>query len=495
MLARLNQFMAADLRKGMFVTMLYVVLDTRHRVVSYASAGHTPMILYRADGDETFCLSPRGLPVGLPGSDAATFEQQLDVERLCLREGDLLLLYTDGITEAMNGPAKRSEKNVLAAVKEWGRESAEVSWRSSRRRWPHSPAAHRPPTTSRWWPSRSKPRHRKSAVRSSTSWCAPSSTRAPRSPRPAAGTKCRRRRTTASSRPSRTTADPQQLSVEKGAAVRRLATTRPELDARQLAELLRRPEWGGFEIAPTRLHAELRRQGLSRTAPQPGPALLAAVGEPFAASAAPARRRQRVRHGPARTTRWSPAEEVFVEHGGMRILLERAAAGAPCAVLQVEGCVDSGSCDALERLLATAVAARHGVIVDLQEVAYVSSRGWGLLAAAAHGARPDGSVVLACMRPQVREVYRMLGFEPIVSRIREPGRRRAGAGFAAGPAGARGRRARGGSGSGSPVRPRPWWILRPGTRARIGNRCGCASGTPAAATTSKSSRSTASWTR
>ena len=43
-LARLNQFMAADLRKGMFVTMLYVVLDTRHRVVSYASAGHTPMV-------------------------------------------------------------------------------------------------------------------------------------------------------------------------------------------------------------------------------------------------------------------------------------------------------------------------------------------------------------------------------------------------------------------------------------------------------------------
>ena len=125
-LARLHAFVSPDLRRGMFVTMLYLVLDSRNRVVSYASAGHTPMLLYRSRTGEVLVLGPHGIPVGLAGSDADTFERTLDVERLRLHEGDLLLLYTDGITEARNaGGEEYGEDRLADAMRRWGRESAE----------------------------------------------------------------------------------------------------------------------------------------------------------------------------------------------------------------------------------------------------------------------------------------------------------------------------------------------------------------------------------
>ena len=101
-LDRVNRFVTADMKKGMFVTMFYVVLDSRERILSYASAGHNPMVLYRASSEETFFLKPAGFPVGIDLPDADLFAQTIQVERVALEQGDLLVVYTDGITEAMN---------------------------------------------------------------------------------------------------------------------------------------------------------------------------------------------------------------------------------------------------------------------------------------------------------------------------------------------------------------------------------------------------------
>ena len=64
-LARVNRFVTSDMRKGMFVTIFYIILDSRNRVVSYASAGHNPMVLYRASTQQTYYLNPQGFPVAL----------------------------------------------------------------------------------------------------------------------------------------------------------------------------------------------------------------------------------------------------------------------------------------------------------------------------------------------------------------------------------------------------------------------------------------------
>jgi serine phosphatase RsbU (regulator of sigma subunit)/anti-sigma regulatory factor (Ser/Thr protein kinase) len=101
-LARVNRFVTDDMKRGMFVTMFYLVLDSRNRIIHYASAGHNPMILYRGSSKQTYYLNPPGFPVGIQLPDITLFDRKILQDSIRLKEDDLLVLYTDGITEAMN---------------------------------------------------------------------------------------------------------------------------------------------------------------------------------------------------------------------------------------------------------------------------------------------------------------------------------------------------------------------------------------------------------
>jgi len=125
-MSKMNSFVTEDMKKGMFVTMFYVVLDSVNRVVTYASAGHNPMILYRGGQDATYFLKPKGIPVGINAPDQDLFRKTISVEKLTLRQDDMLVIYTDGITEAMN-PAREQfgEARLLAAIKRHGHRTAQ----------------------------------------------------------------------------------------------------------------------------------------------------------------------------------------------------------------------------------------------------------------------------------------------------------------------------------------------------------------------------------
>jgi phosphoserine phosphatase RsbU/P len=82
------------LRNGQFVTLWAAVLDPVSRLLTYASAGHNPPRLLR--GDSVLALDRvGGFPLGI--DPAATYED----EAITLEPEDLLVIYTDGITEAM----------------------------------------------------------------------------------------------------------------------------------------------------------------------------------------------------------------------------------------------------------------------------------------------------------------------------------------------------------------------------------------------------------
>jgi len=95
-------------RAGTFVTAFYAVLDPAERTLTYSSAGHNPPRLVR--GGRVLSLNEAAsIPLGiLP--DQAYGEATFQLER-----GDLLLLYTDGITEAMP-TVKPSESPDLFGV-------------------------------------------------------------------------------------------------------------------------------------------------------------------------------------------------------------------------------------------------------------------------------------------------------------------------------------------------------------------------------------------
>ncbi len=101
-LVKTHQLLSQDLKKGQFVTVFYLILNIVDKKITYASAGHNPLILYCAEEKKFHFLNPKGIPLGLVLPAELNFEQKLDTESLSLRPEDWLFLYTDGITEAMN---------------------------------------------------------------------------------------------------------------------------------------------------------------------------------------------------------------------------------------------------------------------------------------------------------------------------------------------------------------------------------------------------------
>lgn len=130
-MTRVNAFVTDDIRKGMFVTMLYVILDSRERMVSFASAGHNPMILYRGKSKETYYLNPSGFPVGITLPDIRLFGEKIQADRIRLHPDDIFILYTDGVTEAMNPQRDLyGEERFLAAIRKYGHLDVEEFVRS-----------------------------------------------------------------------------------------------------------------------------------------------------------------------------------------------------------------------------------------------------------------------------------------------------------------------------------------------------------------------------
>jgi len=118
-LVKVNQLISADLKKGHFVTVFYVILDIPKRMITYASAGHNPLILYSSNEDKFHFLNPKGIPLGLVLPEGVSFEQKLQTESVSLNSRDWLFLYSDGITEAMNSRKETfGREKLLNLIKE-----------------------------------------------------------------------------------------------------------------------------------------------------------------------------------------------------------------------------------------------------------------------------------------------------------------------------------------------------------------------------------------
>jgi serine phosphatase RsbU (regulator of sigma subunit)/class 3 adenylate cyclase len=94
--AAANRRILADTHAGLFITAFYAVLDPGTGVLAYANAGHNPPYLRRAGSGELLSLARTGMPVGV--LEDASWERG----SAQLGPGDLLLIYTDGLTEARN---------------------------------------------------------------------------------------------------------------------------------------------------------------------------------------------------------------------------------------------------------------------------------------------------------------------------------------------------------------------------------------------------------
>ncbi len=99
-----NRIIADNLDSRSFITMTYAVVDVARRTMTYARAGHTPLIHLAGKGlgRRARILTPSGMVLGLKFDRGEKFIAALEEVCVPIEPGDLVALFTDGISEAMN---------------------------------------------------------------------------------------------------------------------------------------------------------------------------------------------------------------------------------------------------------------------------------------------------------------------------------------------------------------------------------------------------------
>ena len=104
LLIEVNRIIAANLDSRSFITMTYAVVDLDRRTLTYARAGHTPLV-HRTSASPAHAtlVAPSGMVVGLQLDGLEhRFSELLEEVTVPLVDGDVFVLYTDGLSEAMN---------------------------------------------------------------------------------------------------------------------------------------------------------------------------------------------------------------------------------------------------------------------------------------------------------------------------------------------------------------------------------------------------------
>jgi len=117
--SRINSVLCANLASGKFVTLFYGVLDASSRILQYTNAGHLRPILFGSDGSVKHIENGGALLGVFPD-----WKYENSTVELC--PGDMLMLFTDGITEAM-GPSGEEfgEERLIQVARNTGEQSVE----------------------------------------------------------------------------------------------------------------------------------------------------------------------------------------------------------------------------------------------------------------------------------------------------------------------------------------------------------------------------------
>lgn len=107
---RANRWITRDSESGMFVTLFYGLIDIQSGALRYTSAGHNPPLLYRAADGRMEELRTPGIALGV------LEEIMLSEAETTMAPGDVLVCYTDGVTEAIDDGEEQFGVERLRAI-------------------------------------------------------------------------------------------------------------------------------------------------------------------------------------------------------------------------------------------------------------------------------------------------------------------------------------------------------------------------------------------
>lgn len=99
-LTQLNKLFYDNVKRGVFISMVYGVFDMEKGTLTMARAGHNPVVMHRSLEKKMDMINPRGLALGMEKGEK--FGHMIQEVTIPLRPDDLFVFYTDGFTEAMD---------------------------------------------------------------------------------------------------------------------------------------------------------------------------------------------------------------------------------------------------------------------------------------------------------------------------------------------------------------------------------------------------------
>jgi phosphoserine phosphatase RsbU/P len=98
LLIRTNEILYESLEKKTFISLLMASMDCKKQQLSFARAGHCPLLYFNAKKQKSQLLQPEGIGVGM--EKGVVFKQTLTEQKINFNEGDIFAFYTDGLSEA-----------------------------------------------------------------------------------------------------------------------------------------------------------------------------------------------------------------------------------------------------------------------------------------------------------------------------------------------------------------------------------------------------------
>lgn len=116
----LNQYLCISTQDEMFLTCFIAHINHEIKSLQYSSAGHNEMILYKKSTNEIVDLSANGLPCGM--FDMCEYE----TKQISYETGDILVLYTDGVTEAELNESQYGIERLYEVIQQEGPNSSAI---------------------------------------------------------------------------------------------------------------------------------------------------------------------------------------------------------------------------------------------------------------------------------------------------------------------------------------------------------------------------------
>lgn len=113
-MARANKALIYCLERNSFISAIFFLLNTQQKTVRYSRAGHCPVLYYSAAANKAEYLKDKGVALGMVRNNS--YKNFIEAYTFSYQPGDIMVLYTDGITEAKSTKGEEFGYERLAAI-------------------------------------------------------------------------------------------------------------------------------------------------------------------------------------------------------------------------------------------------------------------------------------------------------------------------------------------------------------------------------------------